>query len=175
MSLTTTLLWFTISTYLIYHLCQLLKRFIYPWENCPPGSPLGLPFDVTNLRKSLETIDKSPLLAFHHLIEKYGPVIRISMGSQVAVLLGGLEEIKEFTALEETTGRPYNKTLLDLYSAGEPRGFGIGNVQLFSVYCPICTLDGLSKLYKYIVVYNNQLLVYFSQLFSYFTRENTCT
>ena len=90
------------------------------------GSPLGLPFDVTNLRKSLETIDKSPLLAFHSLIQKYGPVIRICLGSQVAVLIGGLEEIKEFTALEETTGRPYNKTLLDLYSAGEPNGFGIG-------------------------------------------------
>ena len=87
---------------------------------------MGLPFDVTNFRKSLETIDKSPLLAFHSLIQKYGPVIRISLGSQVAVLIGGLEEIKEFTALEETTGRPYNKTLLDLYSAGEPNGFGIG-------------------------------------------------
>jgi len=92
----------------------------------PLGSPLGLPFDLANLRKSLETIDKSPLLAFHSLIQKYGPVIRISIGSQVAVLIGGLEEIKEFTALEETTGRPYNKTLLDLYSAGEPNGFGIG-------------------------------------------------
>ena len=85
-----------------------------------------MPFDLANLRDSLETIDKSPLLAFHKLIEKYGPVIRITIGGQVAVLIGGLEEIKEFTALEETTGRPYNKVLLDLYSDGQPLGFGIG-------------------------------------------------
>ena len=38
----------------------------------------------------------------------------------------GLDEIKEFTALEETTGRPYNQVLLNMYSGGDPLGFGIG-------------------------------------------------
>jgi len=42
------------------------------------------------------------------------------------VHFAGLEVIKEFSCLEETTARPYNKTLLDLYSMGEPLGFGIG-------------------------------------------------
>ena len=38
----------------------------------------------------------------------------------------GLDEVKEFTALEETTGRPYNQVLLNMYSGGDPLGFGIG-------------------------------------------------
>ena len=38
----------------------------------------------------------------------------------------GLEEIKEFASLEETTKRPNNQVLLDLYSGGEALGFGIG-------------------------------------------------
>ncbi len=42
------------------------------------------------------------------------------------MLSKGLEAIKEFSTLEETTSRPFNKTLLDLYSDGKPLGFGIG-------------------------------------------------
>ena len=40
--------------------------------------------------------------------------------------LKGLEEIKSYSVLESTTGRPYNQTLLDMYSDGKPLGFGIG-------------------------------------------------
>lgn len=38
----------------------------------------------------------------------------------------GLDCIKEFASLEETTFRPYNQVLLDMYSGGDPLGFGIG-------------------------------------------------
>ena len=42
------------------------------------------------------------------------------------VHLTGLEEIKSYAVLESTTARPYNQTLLDMYSDGKPLGFGIG-------------------------------------------------
>jgi len=38
----------------------------------------------------------------------------------------GLEAIKAYSTLEETTIRPYNKTLLEMYSDGEALGMGIG-------------------------------------------------
>ena len=38
----------------------------------------------------------------------------------------GLEPIKEFSVLEETTFRPENATLLEMYSDGKALGMGIG-------------------------------------------------
>ena len=55
------------------------------------GELFGMVFDVRPWRlfNSILLIMKSPLLAFHDLIQRHGPVIRISMGGQHAVLLGG--------------------------------------------------------------------------------------
>nr|AKH03505.1 cytochrome P450 3038C1 [Paracyclopina nana] len=104
------------------------KAIFAPWENCPPGVILGMPssFNPVKVYQQVQLISSSPLKAFHQMIQENGPIIRISTGGNIAVLLGGLEAIKEFSSMEETTARPYNKTLLDLYSMGEPLGFGIG-------------------------------------------------
>jgi hypothetical protein len=37
-----------------------------------------------------------------------------------------LDEIKAYSVLDSTSVRPYNQTLLDMYSDGKPLGFGIG-------------------------------------------------
>ena len=41
-------------------------------------------------------------------------------------MVTGLDEIKSFAVLDSTSARPYNQTLLDMYSDGKPLGFGIG-------------------------------------------------
>ena len=52
-----------------------------------------------------------------------------------------MDEIKEFTALEETTGRPYNQVLLNMYSGGDPLGFGIGkNLWIRELLPKLCLL-----------------------------------
>ncbi len=38
----------------------------------------------------------------------------------------GLEAIKQFSSMDETTWRPSNPTLLELYSDGKDLGMGIG-------------------------------------------------
>ena len=43
--------------------------------------------------KSVEKLSLSPLLAFDDLIKKYGPVVKIYMGGQNAVLLGGKQTL----------------------------------------------------------------------------------
>lgn len=98
------------------------------------GELMGAVFDLRPWRffSSLMLINKSPLLAFDDLIQRHGPIIRISMFGHHTILLGGLDEIKEFTRMEETTTRPYNQVLLDLYSGGEALGFGIGHSALKS-------------------------------------------
>ena len=43
--------------------------------------------------KSVEKLSLSPLLAFDDLIKKYGPIVKIYMGGQNAVLLGGKQTL----------------------------------------------------------------------------------
>ncbi len=55
------------------------------------GPLLGVPlasWSIFDLRESLQQILKSPLLAFHSLVLKYGPVVRVSLGGQTTILLG---------------------------------------------------------------------------------------
>ena len=69
---------------------------------------------------------KFPLLAIHDLVKKHGEVMRMTMGSDHMVFISGLNAIKEYASMEETTLRPENATLLEMYSDGEELGMGIG-------------------------------------------------
>ena len=52
--------------------------------------------------------------------------MRVSMGPQHIIVLSGLEAIKEYSVKDETTFRPDNPTLLEMYSDGKDLGMGIG-------------------------------------------------
>ena len=77
-----------------------------PWPKAPPG-PV-------------------PLLVIDSMAKKYGEVMRMSMGEQHIVFLSGLDSIRKYSVMEETTARPENPTLLEMYSDGRPLGMGIG-------------------------------------------------
>ncbi len=85
-----------------------------------------------------------PLLALDGLAREFGHVMRFGMGNSSVVFLSGehvaiqsrhydndavlqgLNAIKEFSSMEETTARPDNPTLLEMYSDGKDLGMGIG-------------------------------------------------
>ena len=64
--------------------------------------------------------------AFRDISQKFHCVIFFQRCIFVKFTVLGLNEIREFTGMDETTTRPYNQVLLDLYSGGEALGFGIG-------------------------------------------------
>nr|WAQ80662.1 methyl farnesoate epoxidase/farnesoate epoxidase [Tigriopus japonicus] len=121
-----------LGVFVICLFCGLVLKTIWnnlkgPWENVPPG-PIFLPVLGSTLTFAMGSKDavKFPLLVIDAMAKKYGEVMRLSMGSQHMVFLSGLKAIKEFASKEETTMRPYNETLLEMYSDGEPLGMGIG-------------------------------------------------
>ena len=53
-------------------------------------------FDIESPWKTFKSVKKlslNPLLAFDDLIKKYGPVVKIYMGGQNAILLGGKQTL----------------------------------------------------------------------------------
>ena len=60
-----------------------------------------------------------PYRVMHRLGEIHGSVLKVGLGSDVWVVLTGLEEIKQFTMMEETTSRPDLTSLNEIYSFGE--------------------------------------------------------
>ena len=78
------------------------------------------------MEKQLEKSDWGALMA---IISSTLP-LEMFYGAWFKLSFKGLDEIKEFTRMEETTTRPYNQVLLDLYSGGEALGFGIGHSSL---------------------------------------------
>ena len=67
---------------------------------------MGAVFDLRPWRffSSLKLINKSPLLAFDDLIQRHGPIIRISMFGHHTVLLGGKEEEDQRRGTESFDG-----------------------------------------------------------------------
>ena len=58
----------------------------------------------------------------YRLSEDYGPVMTVALGSDVWVILSGLEAIKEFGMNEAAVARPDMPTLYELYSFQRPLG-----------------------------------------------------
>ena len=58
----------------------------------------------------------------YRLSKDYGPVMTVALGSDVWVILSGLEAIKEFGMNEAAVARPDMPTLYELYSFQRPLG-----------------------------------------------------
>ena len=56
MSLTSSLLWGLTIGLLIFYLFKFLKRFIYPWENCPPGKKKRIHIVYVNVSWKTNTV-----------------------------------------------------------------------------------------------------------------------
>ena len=64
--------------------------------------------------KSVEKLSLSPLLAFDDLIKKYGPIVKIYMGGQNAVLLGG----KQTLCKQNLQNQDYGNTGWGVFKGG---------------------------------------------------------
>ncbi len=54
--------------------------------------------------------------------QKYGPVMRVALGSELWVVVTGANELKHFSMMEETVARPNLKTLYEIYSFDKSLG-----------------------------------------------------
>jgi len=73
-------------------------------------------FLVTRL---LHTIRRGPW--------EYGSVMVVAMGSKPIVFLSGLQAIRQYSMMEETSKRPPMPVLLDMYSEGKELGMGMSS------------------------------------------------
>lgn len=50
-------------------------------------------YSPSKMYETIELLNRSPLLAFHNMTKKYGPIVRMQMGGKHAIILGGLYSI----------------------------------------------------------------------------------
>jgi len=86
-----------VVTLLLFFAVLLLLLALYVkhairWKNPPPG-PYVHP--LVGSMPTLSKLDPVPHLGFHTLTEMFGPVVRIVIGVQNMLVLGGFEEMKE--------------------------------------------------------------------------------
>lgn len=89
----------------------------------------SLPFMQKIDAESLEY----PYRVMHRLSEIHGNTMRVGLGSDVWIILTGLEEIKEFTMMDETTFRPDLTVLNEIYSFGK-EAQGINTIMNLLIY-----------------------------------------
>ena len=68
-----------------------------------------------------------PYRAMHRLSQLHGPVMSVALGGDVWVVLTGLEAIKQFSMMDETTGRPNLPALNEIYSMHKDKPLGKKN------------------------------------------------
>ncbi len=100
------------------------------------------------LSRSLTALT-NPQEAMHLLSKRYGPIMSVGLGSDVWVVLSGMEEIKSFCMKDETIDRPESAMFNDVYSFRKPLGLpnhlNCNNSTISRIYVAIIRLGHVLK------------------------------
>jgi len=91
-----------LSISFVFLLLSLYIRKATKWENPPPGPDIH-PFFGSF--PTMATLDPVFYRAWHSLTEKFGPLVRLVMGLQNMLIIGGYKEMKEALNLEQLDDR----------------------------------------------------------------------
>nr|APH81378.1 cytochrome P450 CYP3038A1 [Tigriopus kingsejongensis] len=114
-------MWLFLGLFIV--ICLYTYVPLFKWKKRPPG-PWVFPFmgSIPALGKADANALEFPYRAMHRLSQGYGPIMSMGLGQDMWVILTGLEEIKQFSMMDETVARPNLKSLYEIYSFDRPLG-----------------------------------------------------